>query len=104
MKIASKNVRAALPAAADPGPKKAYMTTAKAGWWVARQKVPGEFSHETVNGETTTTHTPKVGHVLWLTAVQAAYDLSQGAIALMNPQPASSSVADVEAAIAAQAH
>jgi hypothetical protein len=83
-----------------PGPKKAYQTTASAGWFVARQRIPGAYG---VDAGGKTTHTPVVGSVIWLTDQAAQYPLRQGEITPMSPQPKSNSAADVQAAIAAQA-
>lgn len=80
------------------GPQLAYMTTGSGGFWVARQRAPGV--HGEKDGKPT--YAPAAGHVLWLTRLQAQFDLARGAIVLMNPQPASRSDADVAKAVAAQ--
>ncbi len=71
------------------GAKKAYSTTALAGFTVARQRVPAVT--ETVNGQTT--QVPQVGAVLWLTDAEAFYELSQETIELMDPQPSAAPAA-----------
>lgn len=90
---------AKLPEPASAGEEQAYVTTAAAGWWVARQRVPGAYGK---NAAGEATHEPVVGHVLWLTPVAAQYEVAQGAIVLMAPQPKSRSASDIAAAIAAQ--
>lgn len=79
------------------GALKAYRTTASAGFIVGRQRVAGVT--ETVNGETT--HRPSVDAVVWLSDLQAEYELAQGHITLLNPQPRSTSKEDVAEALAA---
>lgn len=98
MKFASP-AAAKLPEPTSAGVEQAYVTTAAAGWWVARQRVPGVYGQ---NAAGETTHEPTAGHVLWLTDVAAQYDVAQGAIVLMSPQPKSRSAADVAAAISSQ--
>ncbi len=80
------------------GNPKAYLTTAQAGFVVSRQRVAGVTS--TANGKTA--HKPKVGAVVWLSDLQAQYELSHGHVALMSPQPKSNSAEDVAAALAEQ--
>ncbi len=99
MTIVSRRSAAKLQSPAASGPKRAFITTSSAGFWVARQRIPGENAQD-ANGAPT--HLPKVGHVLWLTDMEAQYELSQGAIALMDPQPRSEATADVDKAPAAQ--
>lgn len=53
---------------------KTFVTTDKAGWVVAGQRVPPVYPKD--GGEPT----PKVGHEIRLTAKQAEYWLAQGAI------------------------
>lgn len=85
-------------ALAGTGSPKAYLTTAAAGFHVGRKRVPGVT--ETTNGKPT--HVPKVGAVVWLSDLQAQYELAHGHVTLMNPQPKSASADDVAAALAAQ--
>jgi hypothetical protein len=77
-------------ALAGHGAKRAYVTTPLAGFSVASRKIPGVTS--TANGETT--HVPKVGAVLWLSDLEAGYELAHGTIVLMEPQPTSESAAE----------
>ncbi len=82
----------------DGAAAKAYLTTASAGYIVGRQRVPGVT--QTVDGKTT--HAPAAGAVVWLTDLQAEYELAQGHVTLLDPQPKSNSKEDVAAAIAQQ--
>jgi hypothetical protein len=82
----------------DGAAAKAYLTTASAGYIVGRQRVPGVT--QTVDGKTT--HAPAAGAVVWLTDLQAEYELAQGHVTLLDPQPKSNSKEDVVAAAIAQ--
>jgi hypothetical protein len=80
------------------GSPKAYLTTEAAGFHVGRQRMPGVTG--AANGKPT--HVPKVGAVVWLSDLQAQYELAQGHVTQMDPQPKSNSAEDVAAALAAQ--
>jgi hypothetical protein len=57
-------------------PKKEYVTTEQAGFWVAGQKIPPDIKEGKV--------VPRVGHKLKLTGLEAKYELAIGSIKLAN--------------------
>lgn len=67
----------------EHGAKKAYKTTATAPFTISRQRVPGVTRTE--GGATT--HVPAAGATVWLTELQAEYELAQGHVELLDPQP-----------------
>lgn len=54
--------------------KKTYVTTERAGFVVAGQRIPADYETKPVR--------PKIGHELQLTGDEAEYELSQGTIEL----------------------
>lgn len=61
--------------------RKRYLTTEKAGFWVAGKKIPNDLKGGQV--------VPKVGHELRLTHLEAKYELLQGTIVPASDEPAS---------------
>lgn len=66
--------------------KKTYVTTDRAGFVVAGQRIPADYETKPVRS--------KVGHGLQLTADEAEYELRQGTIELQEPAVDGSSVAE----------